>query len=294
MTVRHGNGLLLILIALLGCNGQSPVEASLVGSCADASGASLLPPRDGGLPACIGPNGSECPAPPETDGAPDPDHWGCYVDEDCAVFPARPICDRGRCSATQQEVTCVAGDSQVNGLPSPEVAHVFSGSNGTFADRCDEHGNLVAFQCEAVPPPCDRTSGIPNPCPTFLVFTGKVIPNQDSATIDCDGQCRDGRCNGRCPQQADEVTLLGRDADGNPIIRNATDGRVYACQSSGEAQCGPGPTIRAGYIAALGLNTSDGFCTGKTIGGIGVKFDDLPPADCLYSSCRIVPPNCSR
>jgi hypothetical protein len=260
----------------------------------------LLPRRDAG-PVCVGIGDAGCPTPPPMDGSPDPASWLCVADKDCAVFPDLPFCDGRHCSAAQAAVTCAANAASVEGLPSPEIAHTFTGSNGAFANRCDEHGNLIAYQCETTLPPCDpATRNIPNGC-SYLspVFTGKVVPYQDSAIIDCEGKCHDGWCDGRCPQQGDQVTLVSHDANGNVLIHNDTDGRTYSCVSNPDYQngmnfdCGRSPAGQTGYVAGLGLSTGDGFCTGKGIGNIGVSVDGVPtPNDletCTYVSCNIVP-----
>jgi hypothetical protein len=235
------------------------------------------------------------------DAPPDPATWFCETDNDCNVFPAFPICDRPHCSSAQAAVTCVANAPHLGGLPSPEVAHVFTGSNGTFADRCDSNGNLVAYECEMTEPPCDpAASNVPNGCDFGpLVYTGRVIPNQDSPTVDCEGRCHDGRCDGRCPQQGDQITLIGLDAGGKVLIRNDTDGRTYSCTSDPEFNyavnfdCAKSPAGQSGYIA--GGAGGDGFCTGKNWGGVAVIVDGVQTSParldetCTYLSCSIVP-----
>jgi hypothetical protein len=232
---------------------------------------------------------------------PDPATWGCYIDSDCDVFPTLPICDMRRCSATHANVSCMANAPNVGGLPSPEVAHEFHGSNGTFADHCDGNGNLVAYQCEMALPPCDpAASAVPNGCDFQpLVFTGRVIPNQDSPTVDCEGRCRDGRCDGRCPQQGDQITLIGLDGSGKVLIQNDTDGRTYSCTSDPSYNfavnfdCAKSPSGQSGYIS--GGPNEEGVCTGKAWGGIAVVVDGVetqrPGLDqtCSYPSCSIVP-----
>ena len=300
MMLRHSS---VVLLLFLGCSGQSTTRAELAASCPDAALTALAPRRDAGLPVCIAPGDAGCPAPPPMDGRPDPANWLCEADKDCAVFPDLPFCDGRHCSSAQATVTCVANAASVEGLPSPEIAHTFTGSNGTFANRCDEHGNLIAYQCEMTLPPCDPTaSPVPNACSfRSLVFTGKVVPFQDSPTIDCEGQCRGGRCDGRCPQQGDEITLIGLDATGSVVIHNDTDGRTYSCTSDPaynygiNFDCARSPAGQSGYVSGLGLASGDGFCTGKNFGNIGVVVDGVqttPPRlgeTCSYLSCRIVP-----
>jgi hypothetical protein len=298
MTMRHHTAVLLLVV---GCSGQSASRSELAASCADAAATLLLPRRDAGGPVCLAIGDAGCPVSPPTDALPDPASWGCYADKDCDVFPTLPICDRRHCGAAQATVTCVANTPSLEGLPSPEVTHVFTGTNGTFADRCDENGNLLAFQCETTVPPCDPAAKqIPNGCDfSSLIFTGRVIPNQDSTTVDCEGRCRDGRCDGRCPQQGDEITLIGVETGGHVVIRNNTDGRSYSCTSDPDFNyainfdCARSPAGQSGYIS--GGPGGDGFCTGKDWGSIGVIVDGVqttPPRldqTCTYVSCRIIP-----
>jgi hypothetical protein len=289
-----------VLLLLVGCGSRSAIQPDLAGPCPDATAAPFAPRRDAG-PVCVAPGDAGCPAPPPMDGPPDPAKWLCLADKDCVVFPDLPFCDGRHCSAAEAAVTCAANEENAGGLPSPEVAHTFRGSNGTYANRCDEHGNLIAYQCETMLPPCDPTaSRVPNGCSfSNLVFSGKVVPYQDSAIIDCEGQCHDGRCDGRCPQQGDQVTLVSPDANGHVFVHNDTDGRTYSCvpdpdyQNGMNFDCGQSPAGQTGYVAGLGLITGDGFCTGKDIGNIGVIVDGVPTPrgleTCTYVSCSIVP-----
>lgn len=290
-----------VLLLVVGCSGGPAARMELTGSCVDAVGMSSAPRREAG-PACLAPDDAGCPTPPPMDGPPDPATWSCLADTDCSVFADLPFCDRRHCSAAQAAVTCVANADSLGGLPSPEVAHTFTGSNGTFANRCDEAGNLIAYQCETTLPPCDPAF---NGC-SFIspILTGKVVPYQESAIIDCEGQCHDNRCDGRCPQQGDQLTLVRPDANGNVIIHNDTDGRTYSCMPDPDSQnrmsfdCHRSPAGQTGYVAGLGLFVSDGFCTGKNIGNIAMIVDGAPTSQpsesCTYLSCSIVPaPSCS-
>jgi hypothetical protein len=289
-----------VFLSVIGCGGLATKQSDLAGSCSDAGGA---PRRDAGGPVCIAPGVAPfpCPAP---DAQPDPATWPCDADKDCDVFPTLPICDRRHCSAAQANVTCVANSPNVGGLPIPEVAHSFTGSNGTFADHCDQDGNLVAYQCEMTDPPCDpAASRVPNGCDFgYLIFTGRVIPNQDSPTVDCEGRCRDGRCDGRCPQQGDQITLVGVDSDGKVLIHNSTDGRTYSCTADPaynyaiNFDCARSPSGQSGYVSGPGPTNGDGTCTGKNWGGMAVVVDGvqiqprLASETCSYLSCSIVPP----
>ena len=208
------------------------LESEVAGQCTDAAATALAPRRDAGGPVCVAPGDAGCPVPPPRDAAPDPATWGCTTDSDCDVFPTLPFCDRRHCSAAHATVTCVANAPSVDGLPSPEVAHVFTGSNGTFVDRCDGNGNLIAYQCEMTLPPCDPAARRePNGCDFGpLVFTGLVIPNQDSPTVDCEGRCHDGRCDGRCPQPGDEnhSDQGSKQAEKSSFATTQTVGRIHA------------------------------------------------------------------
>jgi hypothetical protein len=215
-----------------------------------------------------------------------------------------PACVRqcATCASPGTPIATPTGERPIGGLPSPEAAHTFTGSNGTFANRCDEAGSLIAYQCETTLPPCDPAF---NGC-SFIspILTGKVVPYQDSAIIDCEGHCHDNRCDGRCPQQGDQLTLVRPDANGNVIIHNDTDGRTYSCMPDPDSQnrmsfdCHRSPAGQTGYVAGLGLFVSDGFCTGKNIGNIAMIVDGAPTSQpsesCTYLSCSIVPaPSCS-
>ncbi len=287
----------VLLVLLVACSERATRTTELPRLCADAAASARAPRRDAG-PVCVVPGDGGCQAPPPTGGQPDPANWPCAADEDCSVFADLPFCDGIRCSAAQAAVTCLP-NAIAQALPSPGVAHTFTGSNGTFANRCDEHGNLIAYQCETTHQRCDpATNLIPNGC-SFqpLVFTGKVVPYQDSPTIDCAGECQAGRCDGRCPQQGDQVTLVGVSGDGQALIHDDSDGRTYSCTSNpaydrgGDFDCARSPAGQSGYIS--GRSVSDGFCTGKDWGNIGVVVDGVktPPGleTCTYVSCSILP-----
>jgi len=296
MNLRPSTAVLLLVVA---CSGRPAARTDLTGLCVDAAGTSPAPRRDAG-PACLALDDAGCPPPPPMDGPPDPATWSCATDADCSVFVDLPFCDGGHCSAAQAAVTCVA-NAEARGLPSPEVAHTFTGSNGTFANKCDGNGNLIAYQCEITRPPCDPASSAFNGCSFLsLIFTGKVVPYQDSAVIDCVGQCHENRCDGRCPQQGDQVTLVSPGANGNVIINNDTDGRAYSCMPDPASQngmsfdCARSPAGQTGYVEGRGLFAGDGFCTGRNIGNIGVIVDGPPTSSlrlgsCTYLSCSIVP-----
>lgn len=252
-------------------------------SCPDASAPPLVPPRDAG-PACVAPGDAACPI--IDSGTPDPAHWGCYSDRDCAIFPQAPYCEGFGCVPDHLAVTCVANTPQQNsGYPNPEVSHTHTGSNGTFADHCDAEGNLVDYECEAMPAPCGPP---PNGCwDRPLIQTGRVIPLPQ--TVDCSGTCRNARCDGRCPQQGDQITFEGLDADGRQTVRNDTDGRTYAC-SADMAACTNAPLHQTGFVHSLGL--TDLYCTGAAFGSIGVVLDGVPTPqglDTCLLSCSIVP-----
>jgi hypothetical protein len=123
-------------------------------------------------------------------------------------------------------------------------------------------------------------------CPD--VNTGRVTAPE---RIDCVGACRDGRCDGRCPHQGDHVTVVGEGSNARAILRNDSDGRVYACAIPRDAGCSPStgcPSVgQTGTITSLGLQYGDGRCTGSDIGTIVV--DMPPPGGTLVIPCGIVP-----
>jgi hypothetical protein len=188
-------------------------------------------------------------------------------------------------------MTCVANaaENQGGGLPNPEVSHTYTGTNGTFADSCDINGNLNDYRCETMPPPCGPG---PNGCWGPEVETGRVIA---LPTIDCAGTCRAARCDDRCPQQGDQITFEGLDADGREIVRNDTDGRSYTCTvdpsnaRGSNFGCAKAPAGQTGFVQGLGLTD---YCTGSALGSIGVVLDGVPTAPGPYTcsfSCGIHP-----
>jgi hypothetical protein len=215
------------------------------------------------------------------------------VDSDCDVFPDRPFCDGNRCSGAQAAVTCTPNAQDLRGPSSPEVTHTYAAVNRTVTDHCDANGNLIGYECETKLPPC---SPEPNGCDGPLVFTGQAIalPN----LVDCAGACLDGRCDGRCPQQGDQVTLVGEDMTGEVLIHNDSDGRTYACardpndNGGANANCAH---VLQGKGVVMGRSVADQHCTGAAFGNISVVFD-VPTSGltCGYFSCGIRPmPNCN-
>ena len=217
--------------------------------------------------------------------APDPANWGCYVDSDCSVFPNLPYCDGNRCSGSTKVVSCDAGALSVP--VTPEVRHTFSGTNGTFVEACDEHGNLLDYACA-------ETQYCNMGC--ISVNSGAVgVPAQ---AVDCGGTCHDGRCDAQCPQQADHVTLLSASADGRAIVRNDTGGRFYSCSLDAPLQtadCTTGfdcSTVhggQTGVVASRGLTSV--FCTGPTFGSIALALDGVATAAGCYAcsyTCSIL------
>lgn len=281
-----------VAAAASACSGSGDQRGLTAGACADAATASLVPRRDAG-PECVAPEGGACPSPgPDAGSAPDPANWGCYVDSDCAVFSYAPFCDDDhRCYGPQRAVTCVAGAWDI-GAGGPEIAHSYQGSNGSFTNRCDSSGNLVGYRCEAKLPPCSPGQ---NGCDGPLVLTGRVVPLP--SIVDCVGQCRGARCDGRCPQQGDQVTVMGEDASGSVLVHDDSDGRTYACapdptdQHGTNFDCVHAPVGKTGLVT--GRSVEDGHCTGAAFGGFAVVLDGVPtPAGlntCGYGTCSIRP-----
>ena len=66
----------------------------------------------------------------------------------------------------------------------PKTRGTIEGANGTFTDECNAEGNLIEYQC-AFETVCGGMECAPYP-------TGQVLPS----TIDCNGACQDGVCDG--------------------------------------------------------------------------------------------------
>jgi len=159
-------------------------------------------------------------------------------------------------------VSCTA-DAGASPTPDPATRGGVSASDGTFVDECDAQGNLVEYGCETE----QLCTDPPNPSCTSYE-TGK----SSTQSFDCDGKCKEGRCEARCPEHGDQVVSKGTDASGKYVFDSAADDRDYACTLifSGSG-CVPG---QGGVIDGLGLQTS--FCTGGTFGNIQV-------AGCSYN-----------
>jgi hypothetical protein len=116
--------------------------------------------------------------------------------------------------------------------------------------------------------------------------------------VDCLGTCRGARCDGRCPQQGDQLTFMGEGTSGNVVIHDDSNGRGYACMVQAALpmqttfDCAHAPAGRTGFVQGLGLSGS--FCTGAAFGGIAVTVDGVAVPQggyaCLYQ-CSVVP-NC--
>lgn len=272
-----------LLLFLAACTGNSSATALAGAGLCDDGGSFLVPPAADAGPADVsvgpgGPAASDAAAQP-----PDPSTGNCYVDTDCAVFPERPYCDGNRCTPATRTVSCAAGTIFVT-RTTPEVRHTWSGSNGTFADSCDANGNLVEYGCAGQEAPCNGGPD-PNGCDGPLVNTGVVAA---PTVLDCGGTCHDGRCDGRCPQQGDRVTLEGTDTDGNVVVRNDSQGRVYSCQSDQSEACTPATGGQTGTIGGLGLGP--GYCTGSAFGSFQVALDS--GGTCSYACSILVLPSC--
>jgi hypothetical protein len=112
----------------------------------------------------------------------------------------------------------------------------------------------------------------------------------------------DGRCDGRCPQQGDQVTLMGEDSTGEVLIHNDSDGRIYACAS--DPNDAHGSNFDCAHVLGgatgivMGRSVADQQCTGAAFGNISVVLDGVPTPSgldtCGYLACGIRPiANCN-
>lgn len=195
---------------------------------------------------------------------------------------AAPAVDAGTAPAAAL-MECGVGPGRAPWNPYDEPQEL-RGIDGAFTDHCDATGNLVSYQCEAPEVPCARdpdegqhVKRPPSPC---WERTGRVVAD----VVDCDGQCRAGACNQRCPQFGDRLTMVSVDPVGNPVFANAADPRRFACalqfdQARDAYDC---RSARAGdpfVVEGLGLSTS--MCTGGTWGAVSDRR-------CTYGKCRFV------
>ncbi|MGH7435119.1 MAG: hypothetical protein ACRENE_05555 [Polyangiaceae bacterium] len=211
--------------------------------------------------------------------------WGCNEDSDCSVFADLPFCDGPhRCAAAKTSVSCEAGTLWFP--PSPEIGHTYLGSNGTVTDSCDPNGNLLEYQCASQQPPCRSGQ---NGCDGPLVNTGAVVTSP--TRIDCLGTCQQGRCDGRCPQQGDHVTVVQEQAGGSSVIHNDSDGRMYTCTHDGAnaANCTSLREGQPGTVGALGLQGA--YCTGTNIGLVELTLPSI--GTCGYACSILVLPSCN-
>lgn len=269
-----------VLLSLASCSsapqGVSTASSPTTIGCVDA-GFFHVPPVADAEPQDVSVTGlAPVASDAGTAAAPDPANWGCYVDSDCSVFPSLPYCDGNRCSGSTKFVSCDAGALFVP--VTPEVRHTFIGTNGTFVEACDEHGNLLDYSCA-------ETDYCNMGCFSAINTGAVVTPAQG---IDCGGTCHDGRCDARCPQQADHLTFLSASLDGGAIVRNDTGGRFYTCSLDAPSQtCTTGfdcSTVRGGQtgvVAGLGLTTT--ICTGPTFGSIALALDGVTTAPGCYA-----------
>jgi hypothetical protein len=161
----------------------------------------------------------------------------------------------------------------------PEVPGVVQGSNGTFADACDDDGNLIEYLCES------RLLCGPGPNPACnSMNTGLVI----SELIDCSGHCSGAACAARCPNFGDRLVYRSFDpANGAATLENQTDQRSYECELSDDTaddgyDCLTAPTVGSEVkMVTQGLQTSQ--CTGGGFGTIGVT--DLSASDQDWHRC---------
>jgi hypothetical protein len=158
------------------------------------------------------------------------------------------------CKADQSAQEAVGDD--------PSLAQTVTGDGGTFSDTCDGGGNLKEYLCEV------KTECGPGPNPWCdTKQTGKVI----SKDYDCNGGCKSGACDSRCPAPGQQVTYESVDADGNPVLVNTVDGRKY---SKDVYDCKKAPFVgEKGRVASLGLKGK--FCTGGEIGNIGIAIEGV-------------------
>jgi hypothetical protein len=105
----------------------------------------------------------------------------------------------------------------------PAVAMSWTGTNGTFADACDEGGNLTKYSCDVT---LICSGGVNAECSD--VDTGAVKP----WAIDCSGHCADGTCPSRCPTFGETLTVQSVDPAGDVTLVDSADGRSFACTLS--------------------------------------------------------------
>jgi hypothetical protein len=154
-----------------------------------------------------------------------------------------------------------------------------TGVNGTFADSCDESGNLVEHFCELGPcvaariAPTGGRGGFPQggsggieSCPT-----GNVI----SRTIDCGGKCESGACFGWCAEQGGEFEITA--VSGMNVLMTKDD-REYTCDVVFE---GAGFDCRSPSLVGRTLVvTSLGACDGGS-----TTFGWNDPDSALVQEC---------
>jgi hypothetical protein len=162
-----------------------------------------------------------------------------------------------------------------------------TGRNGSFTDGCDGGGNLVNHQCEAKTIRCPGGGGRQGHHkrmdPDCWERTGQVVAD----TVDCDGRCKDGTCDTRCPKSGDMLTIVALDPLGQVTFASAADPRRFTCTLAWDDKkdafdCKGGFRVGDSFpIKGTGLSTT--MCTGGTWGAVG-------EGRCTYSGCRFVGP----
>jgi hypothetical protein len=163
----------------------------------------------------------------------------------------------------------------------PAVAMSWMGTNGTFADACDEAGNLTKYSCDVT---LICSGGVNPECND--VDTGAVKP----WAIDCSGHCANGTCPSRCPTFGDTLTVESVDPAGDVTLVDSVDGRSFACvlsqdMASDGFDCAS--DVHAGLQSTFSSQGLAGpYCTGADIGSIGLCYPgatSCPGQNCTYA-----------
>lgn len=175
---------------------------------------------------------------------------------------------------------------------------------GTFADHCDDNGDLVQYRCEVryeLDPNCSLT-GAPTPaagapladiaapfCNNVSYPTGNVIEQVSQ----CGGLCQDVACPNLCP--AYDETLVYRSIDrgtGQAVFAFDRVGHDLSCElifdrADDGYDCVADPQASSEIIVpSLGLSSP--YCVEGNIGNIGVNDPSHPDGqECSYR-CDVV------
>jgi hypothetical protein len=211
------------------------------------------------------------------------------ADGQAARLPDGGTDTRGDASAAPLTPVVCAPDAGTTSFTyaDPAVPYIWTGTNGAFLDACDSSGNLTKHSCEAK---LLCGPGGPNPeCNDF--DTGLVL----TQTVDCAGHCSGGACPSRCPTFGDTMTVQTLDASGNVTLRDAVDGRRFACQLSYDQPNDGFDCIADVHVGLAGTFSSQGFsgdyCTGANIGSLGLCYPSAAACvgqHCTYGPCGVV------